>query len=129
MVKRLLRIFRFSPYCPILRSIESILVNISRIMVKITVSRLVITGLKLSLHMSQNHSRPTFAVHALKFVALSPAQCGWNSLPHGPLQRTVLSESLKNCAQTLHASMIVGHSFTAPDNTPAASDFPVNKRI
>lgn len=129
MVSVLLRIFKFSPYWPILRSIESILVRMSRIMLMMIDSRSEMTGLKLSLQTSQNHSKPTLAVHALKFVMLSPAQLGWNSFPHDPLQSTVRSESLKSCAQTLHASMIVGASPTPLDNTLPANGFPYCKRI
>lgn len=63
-------------------------------------------GLKFTRQFSQNQSKPTLAVHDLKFVAFKPTQPGWKTLPHDPLHKTLLSDLTKFLAQALYASMI-----------------------
>lgn len=70
-----------------------------------TASRSIMLGLKLILQCSQNQSKPTFAVQALKFVAFRPTHPGWKTLPHSPLHRTLLSDRPRLLPQALHASM------------------------
>lgn len=100
----------------------------SRNVLMITASRSITLGLKLTLQFSQNQSNPTFADHDLKFVAFNPTHPGWNTLPHDPLHKTLLSDRAKFLEQALHVS-ILPRSHSKPQVNNPEGDFPTTKTV